>query len=94
MNKTNAFLPSHEIAASLAVKYDVHAVELASIQLSTDILTVCDTVSYPYRRGKKRAYKVAVDNIQHLLPFSRYSEPGESLAVKEDTSISAGHYIM
>ena len=62
------YLPAHAIAEALAVKHAVEAADLTSILLSTYILTGCDTVSYPYRRGKRRAYKATVDHLKDLLP--------------------------
>ena len=66
VKKMDIYLPTHAIAESLAVKYDVGAANLTSIFLGTYILTGCDTVSYSYRRGKRRAYKAAVNLLADL----------------------------
>jgi len=55
------YLPVHAITEALAGKYDVAASDLTSLLLSTYILTGCDTVSYLYRRGKRRAYTTAIN---------------------------------
>ena len=62
--------------------------------LSTYILTGCDTVSYPYRRGKRRAYITAVDHLTDLLPFCQYGDPEESLEVREDVVTAARRYMV
>ncbi|KAJ8378401.1 hypothetical protein AAFF_G00242890 [Aldrovandia affinis] len=94
VKKMDIYLPAHEIADALAVKYDVEAADLSSMLLSTYMLTGCDTVSYLYRRGKKHAYKTAVDHLEDLLPLCRYGDPGESLDVKEDVVTAARQYMV
>ncbi|KAJ8377976.1 hypothetical protein AAFF_G00249660 [Aldrovandia affinis] len=95
VKKMDIYLPhAHVIADALAVKYDVEAADLSSMLLSTYILTGCDTVSYLYRRGKKLAYKTAVDHLEDLLPLCRYGDPGESLDVKEDVVTAARQYMV
>lgn len=69
--KMDIYLPVHAVTEALAVKYDVEAADLTSMLLSTYILTACDTVSYPYRRGNS-----AVDHLADLLPLCRYGDPG------------------
>jgi hypothetical protein len=92
--KMDIYLPAHAIAEALAVKYAVEAANLTSMLLSTYILTGCDTVSYPYRRGKRRAYKAAVNHLTDLLPLGRYGDPDESLDVQEDVVTAARHYMV
>jgi len=94
VKKMDIYLPAHAIAEALAVKYDTEAANLTSMLLSTYILTGCDTVSYPYRRGKRRAFKVTVDHLADLLPLARYGDPEESLDVHEDVVTAARHYML
>jgi hypothetical protein len=94
VKKMDIYLPAHAIATSLAMQSDVNAAQLTSVLLTIYILTGCDTVSYLYRRGKKRAYKAAIDNIGHLLPLARYGDPDESLEVTEEVVTAARRYIM
>lgn len=42
VKKMDIYLPTHEIAEALAVKYDVGAADITSILLGTYILTVCE----------------------------------------------------
>ena len=88
------YLPIHAIAGALAKKYAVEAADLTSTLLSTYILTGCDTVSYPYRRGKKRAYKTAVDHLADLLPLCRYGDPDKNLDIQENVLTAARQYMV
>ena len=94
VNKMDIYLPIHAIAEALAVKYGVEAADLTSTLLSTYILTGCDTVSYPYRRGKKRAYKTAVDHLADLLPLCRYGDPDKNLDIQENVLTAARQYMV
>ena len=94
VKKMDIYLPAHAIAQALAVNYCVDAANLTAMLLSTYILTGCDTVSYPYRRGKRRAYKATVDHLAGLLPLGRYGDPDKSLYVQEDVVASARYYMM
>ena len=68
----NIYLPAHAIAQARAVNYAVDAVNLTAMLLSAYILTGCDTLSYPYRRGEMRAaYKATVDHLAGILPLGR-----------------------
>ena len=94
VKKMDVYLPAHAIAAALAVKYDVEATALTSVLLGIYILTGCDTVSYPYRRGKKRAFKAAAEHVQDFLPLGRYGDAERSLDVEEDVITAARRYMM
>jgi len=92
LHKMDKYIPTHQIALSLAIKFDSDVVELTSVLLSAYIITGCDTVSYPYRRGKRRAYKLATENVRTLLPLAKFGEPGESLDVTEEIINAAREY--
>jgi len=93
VKKMDICLPAHAIAEALAVKYHAEVADVTSVLLATYTLTGCDTVSYPYRRGKRRAYKAAVDHMADLLPLARYGDPEESLDVQDDVVTAARHYM-
>jgi len=57
------------------------------------ILTGCDTVSYPYKRGKRRAYETAVDHLADLLSLCICSDPDKRLDIQKNVT-SARHYMM
>ena len=88
------FLPVHAITEALAGKYDVAASDLTSLFLSIYILTGCDTVSYLYSRGTRRASTTAIKHLTDLLPLCRYCDPEESLNVQEDVITAARRYMV
>ena len=88
------FLPIHAITEALVGKYDVAASDLTSLLLSTYILTGRYTVSYLYRRGKRRAYTTAIKHLTDLIPLCRYGDPKESLDVQEEVITAARRYIV
>lgn len=94
VKKMDIYLPVHAVAEVLAVNYDVEAADLTSMLLGTYILSGCDTVSCPYRKGNRRACKAAVDHLADLLPLCRYGDPEESLDVQEDVVTAARRYMV
>ena len=73
--KPNRFLPIHELMASLngTYVYMKHQEELtATLFVCVYVLTGCDTVSYPFRRGKKKAAAVAIDMVGRLPNLATY----------------------
>ena len=64
--------------AQFAVKYVEEPQVVTATLLSTYVLSGCDTVSYPYRRGKRRAAKVALgmlSKLPHICSISDISGP-------------------
>ena len=57
---TSVFLPCHQIPDVLSSKYP--EVGITSVVLTAYTITGCDTVSYPFCIGKKRALKCALEN--------------------------------
>jgi len=62
-----------------------------SVLLSVYVMTGCDTVSFPWHRGKRRAFRLATENLEKLTPIARYVQPEEDLHVKEDVMDAARH---
>ena len=60
VKQMNNYSPVHAITDDLAVKYAVEPADITYILLSTYILTI----SYIYRRWKRRAYKATIDRLQ------------------------------
>ena len=50
-------------------------VDIASVVLAAYTITGCDTVSYPFRIGKKRTLKCALENRDVLETMTKYGEP-------------------
>ena len=90
VKKMNNYSPVHAITDDLAVKYAVEPADNTYILLSTYILTI----SYLYRRWKRRAYKATIDRLQELQPLPKYGNDSESLNVQDGVISSARLYVM
>ena len=60
-HKNDTYLPVHKLLESLALKFGKDAKILATTILCIYVTTGCDSVSHPYRPGKKRADKLALE---------------------------------
>ena len=90
MQKRCTFVPCHWIHRNLSQRYS----ELIdSALLSAYALTGCDTVSYIFSCGNRRALKVALECHQTLEPFSDYGAAGSDAQVSEDIVDSAMKYM-
>ena len=86
--KPDRFLPIHELVASLSGKYMKHHEELTATLLCVYVLSGCDTVSYPFRRGKKKAAAVAIDMVGRLPNLAAYGS-SEDFTVTEEIKTEA-----
>jgi len=84
-------LPCHAIAHYLASKYQG---DITAMLLTTYILSGCDTVSYPFRIGKKRALKVTFECTEILGPLAEYGTHGKSLDVSTEVVSSARNFFL
>jgi len=91
MQKMGVYVPVHDVVAALAEKYETEAAHLMSILLSVYVMTRCGTVSFPWHRGKRRAFRLATENLEELTPIARYGQPGKDLRVTEDVIDAARH---
>lgn len=62
MQNNKKFVPCHIIIQSLARIYQKNAENLAGILLAVYCLSGCDSVSFPFRKGKRKALKIAISN--------------------------------
>ena len=53
-------IPLHDLLTLLSIKYDAGSKKMSGTLLATYVLSGCDTVSYPYRCGKKKAAQTAL----------------------------------
>ena len=73
IHKLNTFLPWHQIVQEIGNIVSNGDILLAtSVLLSIHILTGCDTVSYIYRRGKKRVVDIAFQCMDELKSLADY----------------------
>lgn len=90
MQKQSIFIPCHWISHHFSNSYSK---SVGSAILCAYALTGCDTVSYMFNRGKKRALKVALDCHRILEPFAEYGLlPECNLDVSEAILDSACRY--
>ena len=60
IEKTNEFIPVHDTVNSLVSRVYHSPLHLTNILLCLYVLTGCDSVSYPYKIGKNKAAKLAI----------------------------------
>jgi len=90
MQKPGTFIPCHWIAEYLGKTYSNST---SSAILSAYALTGCDTVSYLFNCGKKRALKVALECDEILQPLTEYGTPESNTELSEAILHSATKYI-
>ena len=74
--KPDRYLPVHSLVAVLSTKYQKEPRDLTSTLLCAYVLSGCDTVSYPFKRGKKKAASVAINMVGSLPNLSAYGDDG------------------
>ena len=82
VEKFDTFLPIHDLVNELARTLDKDSLEITETLLVAYVLSGCDSVSYPYKRGKKRAAKVALQQIGKMVTFANF-EPVDVSDVDE-----------
>ena len=73
IGRANKCIPVHEMVRKLASKVVHSLLHLSNIILCLYMLTGCDSVSYPYRIGKNKAAKLALQFIDKLPLLSSFS---------------------
>ena len=68
IEKSGTFIPIHQIVSMFAEKYNINPQLFTSTLLCAYALSDCDSNSYPFRRGKRRAVKVLIQEL-HNLPY-------------------------
>ena len=89
--KPDSYLPVHILVDNLARKYKKPARILMSTLLSVYVLSGCDTVSYPFKRGKKKAATVGIDMAGSLQHLSSYGDDG-AFEVTDEIVSDATHF--
>jgi hypothetical protein len=79
VQKTGQYLPLHLLMKELCLKVQMESFEVGATLLATYSLSGCDTVSYPYNRGKRRAAKVALDLVGHLPNLAQFGHESNVL---------------
>ena len=74
MQRGQAYIGCHLIARYLAEKNNASVLQVTAALLCGHIMSGCDTVSYPFRREKKKAFKVAMAGFQDLLDMINFGD--------------------
>lgn len=67
MQNVDKYIPSHLIIQSLANSYHQCAKKVVNILLATYCLSGCDSVSYPFRKGKRKVLKVTLSQLVNVM---------------------------
>ena len=76
IEKKGTFLPVHTMVEALCVSTGVSQDELVNTILCTYIISGNDHLSYPFRRGKKRAAKTAISLLGKINAFANFGDAG------------------
>ena len=86
VEKNNLYLPVHDLVSQFAEKVDSDKLELTGTLLASFALSGCDSVSYPFGRGKRQAANVAlqmVGKMPQLVNFSHTDLPVSTTVIGE-----------
>ena len=84
VEKTNSYLCIHDLVKILSEHVGAEKQTMMDMLLAIYILTGCDTVSYPFRQGKKKAAKLALKNVGNFSSFASFGNMETSLELKSD----------
>ena len=89
VEKMNSYLCIHDLVKILSEHVGAEKQTMMDMLLAIYILTGCDTVSYPFRQGKKKAAKLALKNVGNFSSFASFGNMGTSLELKSNIIKSA-----
>lgn len=72
IEKEKEFIPIHDTVNKLAVSVEKSTLDVTNPLLCLYVLTGCDSVSYPYKRGKNKAAIVALQFLNRLPLLSSF----------------------
>ena len=91
VEKNDIFLPIHDLVNQMASSLGKNALELTETLLVAYVLSGCDSVSYPFKRGKKRAAKVAIQLVGKMSTLANF-EPVDVTDIDEKVFDEARDY--
>lgn len=86
IEKNGMYLPIHDFVKQCAEKVGKDKMEVTETLLASYVLSGCDSVSYPFGRGKRRAANVSlqmVGKMPQLVDFSRTDAPVTPTVIDE-----------
>ncbi|KAJ8321079.1 hypothetical protein KUTeg_002666 [Tegillarca granosa] len=90
VQKFDKYIAMHNLVEKLCEKYECSARELSSSLLVAYVLSGCDTVSYPFRKGKKLAAKMALSMVKDFPNLSNFGV--DNFTVSEELKVEARKY--
>ena len=72
MEKDDLFFPIHDLVKELSKAVEKDILPLTDTLLTSYVLSGCDSVSYPFKRGKKRAFKIALRHVNKQPALSNF----------------------
>ena len=83
VEKRNAFVPVHALVTTLSNYTNRSPLATTSTILACFVLSGCDTVSYPFRRGKRQAAKSALKMIGRFPNISSYGNESYNMVMTD-----------
>ena len=83
------YISCHRIARQLAEKNHLLVSSATSALRCDPVMSGCDTVSYPFRGGQKKAYKVVMSSAQDITALATYRDTDVSLSDEVKKSVSS-----
>ena len=80
MQKGATYIPFNRIARILSEMNHLSVSSATSALRCGHVTSWCDTVSCPFRRGNKKAYKVVMSATQGITALTTYGDTGVSLS--------------
>lgn len=82
IEKNDLFLPIHDLVDQLANKIGKNRLQLTDTLLIAYVLSGCDSVSFPFGRGKRKAAKVAIQHVGRMTNLTTFSYDNVELSEK------------
>ena len=79
--ENDIYIPCHRISRFITSQ---HTALTTSLMLTTYSLTGCDSVSYIFSCGKKKALKITLECNEILKPLAEYRMPGSGTEISAD----------
>jgi len=89
VNKGSKYIPCHTIASVLAEKYNLSVQLATSALLCGHIMSGCDTVSYAFGKGKRKAFQTVMLHASELTEMVQFGEDSLNVSPEVVTACRA-----
>lgn len=94
IEKNNCFIPIHTLTESLSERTERSALATMDTMLSCYVLSGCDTVSYPFRRGKRHAAQCALKMVGRFPNIAAFGNENHDMSITEATISEAREFFV